>query len=361
MACRSKFGRTSFILGALVCCLASPVYAQPAGGKCQPDYLPFGTVRTGAVVEGSVRVFEDGDDIAGVGAKVDAPPFIRVKEVTLGTQRFGSFGTKVVCDVSLSIDTREKAALSSTMDIHIGARDVKVPMSADVVASNENETNVLVVETPFSKFSTGDAKDFTAWLDLVKSANLNVSYYLVERPPQLVLRHIDLSGFDVILLATEGLCFVQKEDLQRLREFAENGGRVVVAANAFFGNTVERANDLFIPYGMKMAKTEVYPPARVKTKDIANHPLTIGIRELLFFRASPVALSPKSKGRILVPAIGFPDQGFVAIVPAAKGDIVVLGQSLWWNWIGPGANGSDNPRFLANIVRRPHGKQVTRN
>ena len=179
----------------------APLAAQPVAGKVQPDALTFGTVRVGATVEGSLRVFEDGNDTTGVAVKIKAPSFVRVKDQVLGTQTYGNLGTKIVCDISVSIDTSKSEDYVDNLDIQVGNQNVTVPVSVLVQPREAGLTRLLVVETPFQKFSTGDSSDFSAWLDLVKDAKLDVDYWLVD-PKQSVLRDKDLSNFDVALVAS---------------------------------------------------------------------------------------------------------------------------------------------------------------
>src|SRR5262245_28963516 len=77
------------------------VIAQPDPGKAQPNRLDFGTVRENATVEGSIRVFHEGDKTDDVPFDVQPPPFATISNTKLGTQTYGSLGTRVVCDVSV--------------------------------------------------------------------------------------------------------------------------------------------------------------------------------------------------------------------------------------------------------------------
>jgi hypothetical protein len=49
--------------------------------------------------------------------------------------------------------------------------------------------------------------------------------------------------------------------------------------------------------------------------------------------------------------------GFVAQAKAGKGEVIALGESLWWNWImETRAAGTDNARLLRWLVGPPKGK-----
>ncbi len=72
-----------------------------------------------------------------------------------------------------------------------------------------------------------------------------------------------------------------------------------------------------------------------------------------FFRPSPVAVADSRKARVLVAAPGYPGDGFVAVARAGQGEIVALGDSLWWNWIArDNAKASDNVVLLTNLLQK---------
>ncbi len=57
---------------------AVPAVAQPKANDVQPDRIPFGTVYSGAAVEGSFQVFEPGTN-ASIPLVVEAPRFVKVQ------------------------------------------------------------------------------------------------------------------------------------------------------------------------------------------------------------------------------------------------------------------------------------------
>ena len=68
-----------------------------------------------------------------------------------------------------------------------------------------------------------------------------------------------------------------------------------------------------------------------------------------FFRGSPIAITEKGKGQVLVKTygVGQPEDGFVVMTKVGKGRILALGTSLWWHWITQNqAGGTDNVKLL---------------
>ena len=339
----------------LVHLLWSPVNAQPDDGKSQPNRLTLGTVRVGATVEASVRVLIRGDDTTGIEAKTSPPPFIRVTQTRMGTQTYGNLGTFIFCDVFVSLNTTRIGEYSGKLNVHVGEKQVEIPVTASILEKDPEATRVLIVETPISRFSTSDASYFEPWLKLVKSAKLDVHYLEVD-PALPVLRNLELSDFDVILLGGTGIYSARDEDFEKLTAFVEAGGRVIVTANYFFRGTVEKANQFVVPLGLKMADTEsnVENLFELEESDIPRHKLTTGVGKLKFHRPSPVSVEDPRKGTILVETPVDPQQGFVAVTRAGKGDVVVLGASLWWNWIASEQeSGADNARLLQNLISKP--------
>ncbi len=173
--------RCPVALALLVLALSAvPAVAQPKAGSAQPDRIPFGTVYTGATVEGSFQVYEAGDD-ADIPLTVNAPKFVKVRYTAKRSQQFGPGNNFIVGSVEFALDTSATSDLSGEFSVTLGAAAAKVPVSATVRPAKKGLTRLLVVETPFSRYSTGHGADFKAWTDLVADASLDVNYLLVTR------------------------------------------------------------------------------------------------------------------------------------------------------------------------------------
>ncbi len=335
--------------------LALPLLTvRAAAGELQPNFLDFGSVRVGATAEGSVRIFRDGEDSSGLAIKIAPPAFVRVEDIKIGSQNYGG-NIKGYCDLWLSIDTKRAGDYSGALDVEIGRQRVAVPVSVTVRPQMPRLTRLLVVETPFSRFSTSDAAVFKPWLDLVSEAHFDV-HYLDARRGSPVLERIDLDRFDVVLLGMDGLVGLLDSDVKLLRGFMERGGRTIVAANAFFRGTVGKANELLVPYGLRMRDTEPRDQHefRLGAAEITRDPLTEGVKTLHFHRPSPIAVTDPRQGTVLAAVPGEPTEGFVAVARAGRGEVVALGESLWWNWLANDkASGSDNAVLLGDLLKKP--------
>jgi hypothetical protein len=336
---------------------ASTALAQPVAGKSTPDRLNFGTVRVGARVEGSVRILARGNDTTGIAVRVQPPPFVRVTQTRTGTQTYGTAGTFVYCDVLISVNTSVAGEFDGRMTVEVGDQKVDVPVGAHVFEQEPGLTRILIVGTPFHRFSTSHAATFDPWLEIVRSSKLDVHYMEIDRA-QAVLQTIeDLSNFDVVLLSGEGIYSARPTDFAQLKPFINSGGRVIVTANAFMLGTVDKANEFVVPYDLKMTDTE--PSGgnsliELEETEIPKHALTEGVRTLKFFRPSPVAVENFKSGKVLVQTQTDPQVGYVALANHGKGEIIALGISLWWNWIAsPQETGADNARLLKNLLTKP--------
>jgi hypothetical protein len=318
-------------------------------GEFQPDYLKFGSVRVGAIVEGSVRIFREGVDASGLAVKVVPPAFVKVGNIEIGSQTYGP-EARGFCDISVSVDTGREGDHSGVMRVEIGGQRVEIPVGVSVLPRKADSTRVLVAETPFQKFSSEDATIFAAWLRLVEGADLDV-YYLEVRRGSPVLRDLDLAAFDVVLLGQGGLVHLLDSDVENLKRFAGRGGRIVVSANAFYVGTVAKANELLTPYGLRMIDTEPQGASEfdLGADAILAHSLTGGIRSLYFHRPSPTTVTDRSKGKLLVTAPVYPGEGFVAMAQAGDGEVIALGESLWWSWV----NKADNSLLMRNLLKKP--------
>jgi len=319
----------------------------------QPDCLHLGIVHTKAVVEASIRVLMPGNDASGLAVKVSPPPFVTVRTVNVGTQTYGPRGTRVFCDVMVAVKTTKAGEFAGALRVQVGEQAIVVPMTATVASRSRDLTRVLVVETPYQRFSTHDGKLFNAWKDVVTEGKLDVSYLDIDRR-QAVLRDVDLASFEVVLLSGSGIVLADEDDLLKLKAFVDHGGRVVVVASQFMHGSVAKANKLIQDYGLRMKDREEPNGAETEAGEIDRHQLTEGIGSLAFHRPTSVSVVEGEVAKIIVHRKAG-DGGYVAVANVSGGgEIIVLGVPLWWSWIaGEKAASSDNARLLRNALTRP--------
>jgi hypothetical protein len=347
------------VMLAVFALVGIPAEAQPKANDVQPDRLPLGTVYTGSVVEGSFLMFEAGKD-PDIPFSVTAPKFVQVRHTATHHREFGP-GKDFVCGiVEFALDTSASGAMAGEFSVTLGQAAAEVPISATVITGKKGVPRLLIAETPFERYS-GPGELFKTWTDLVKDASLDVSYLLVTSGKP-VLRDLDLGRFDCVLLAGMGLTELQPADIERVREFAEAGGRVVVSANAFFNGTVAKANAVLEGCGIKMRDEEARGgevTVTVEKDDLDPDLVKAGVKSAHFFRASPVAVTGDKAGRVLVKArgVGETGDGFVASARAGNGEVLMLGESLWWHWITEEQSaGTDNARLLRFLLSPPREK-----
>jgi hypothetical protein len=343
----------------LIGTLTGTATAQPKAGKVQPDQLPIGTVYTGATVEASFMVFEPGTDPT-IKFEVTAPKFVKVLNKETHHQLFGGPGNDFVCgSVSFAVDTTTANEFQGEIAVKLGKTTAKVPVSVTVKAQRPGLIRVLVVGSPFERYSTSDGTTFTTWTDLARDTSLDVHSLLIDRGKP-VLREFDLTKFHCVLMTADGVYFQTPADLKRVRAYAEGGGRVVVTANHFFRGTVEKANAVLDGYGVEIRDEEAgaggMADVTLGKQEFAPELVRAGVESARFFRASPVVVTDPKAGRVVVQAVGVgrPGDGFAAVAKAGKGEVVVLGESLWWNWLSKDrAQGTDNAKLFRWLLSPP--------
>jgi RNA polymerase sigma factor (sigma-70 family) len=328
-------------------------------GHHTPDRLPLGTVRVGATIEASFIVYEKGDDPKKVALSVETPAFVKVLETSVIERGELFDGSKMVKAVGgivvIRIDTTKPADFQGEVNVKLGNATTRVPVSVTVKPADRAAVKILVVDTPFDRYSTDDAGVFKTWTDLTAQAGWDVSYLALLRGKS-VLRDIDLSKFRVILLGGDGLLSATADDVKRVRAFVEGGGRLVVAASRFLSGSIAAANKFLDGYGLQMADVEApseKQEAILDRKAFAPEVLNGGIHSARFYRASPISVTAGKPARVLVKSagVGGPRDGFVAAAKARKGEVVALGESLWWNWINAGQpKGIDNAKLFQMLL-----------
>ena len=324
-------------------------------GQAQPDHLPFGTVCVGGIAEGSFLVYASADDPKPT-VKVEAPKFVKV----LGTETYArqaGLGNNFTCvAVEVAIETARAGEFEGEIKVTVGEVTTKVPVSAAVKARKVGQTRLLVAGTPFERDSADNGKMYKAWTDLVRGADLDASYLLV-RIKQPVLRGLDLSKYNCVLLDACALLVKTADDVQQVRAFAKAGGRVVVTTSAFFAGSVPAANEVLDGTGLELLDQEAprgLKNVTPKADDFSPEVVKAGIKSTTFFRASPIRV--ENAGRVLVNAVGFEKAGlgFVATAKVGKGEITAVGVALWWWWAaGERGEGADNAKLLRWLLAPP--------
>jgi hypothetical protein len=326
----------------LAAVLAAPVLAQQAAGPvAQPSDLLFGTLHQGATVQADFEVTWPGEAKAE-DVKITPPTSVRLlRATTSGTQ------TKVWITVATTV----VGACQGDITVSWREHKVAVPVQAVVLPSVPGASRVLVADSPWEADSSTDSSAFAAWRRVVDSGKLEVSYLLAPASGP-VFSVEQLQRTTVVLVGTYSLLALQPEDLQLLHGFVCGGGRVVVAANAFFVGTVGRANALLTPFGLRMQdqEPEFGKWFEAAAGDIAAHPLTAKVESVRVTRPSPTLLVDAG-AQALVKLPVFRDAAFIAVAGTASGgEIIALGQSLWWNWLDASPH---NERLLRNLLTRP--------
>lgn len=343
---------------AMLVVAVGQVCAQPKAGEVSPDRLAFGTVYTGATVEASFKLLEPGNN-AQLMLGVTVPKFVKVLSKSTEAKQFGP-GNDFICgSVEIALDTAAVGELKGEVTVSLGQSKAKLAVSATVKPRRPGLSRLLVVETPFERYTTHDGQAFKVWTDLVSDASVDPSYLLVTRGKP-VIRDLDLSKFDGVLLASTGLTELSPADVKKVRAFAEAGGSVVVAANHFFRGTVKGANKVLTGYGLEIRDEEAQGMGQhdvtLKKDDLDAEVVKAGVASARFFRASPVAVTDRKAARVVANASGTGQMGdgFVVIGKAGKGKVMALGESLWWNWISEEQSaGTDNAKLLRWLLAPP--------
>jgi hypothetical protein len=351
-----------FPIAALVLAIISTkADGQAQVGRIQPDRIMFGKVHVGAMVEASFQVYAAPGAAADAKLEVTAPPFVRVLRKETDVFNAGRAGL-LRGAVEFALDTTKVAEFTGDVAVQLNATSVRVPVSASVRPQRAGLLRLLVVETPFQRFSTSDGGHFRQWTDLVAAAPWDVSYLLANRN-QPVLRDLKLSDYGAVLLGPEGVFGMTPADLKRLRAYVEDGGSVLVMANCFFQGTVAKANTLLEPYGVVVADEETRGgngQVTIEKDGIDPRLVNAGIERVTFFRASPSAVTNPTLAKVLVRAaqVGNHGDGFVTTAKAGYGQITVFGQSLWWDWVSSARDPyGSNVKLLRWVLTSAHERR----
>lgn len=340
----------------------------------QPDSLPLGTVLQGATVEMSVGITSDQrpsqlpswvsklptpisrwviDSINRRRSranertwkiKVDAPDFLRVDAPEIIYQSWwGAF-----LSINLHLITDQPGSHDGALTVRLSGEGyvtntVVIPIHVRVLAKSSRWA-VLVSETPFERQSTGNGRDYEPLAAITtRLAEKDVRVDFRYRLPK------SLDGWNVILIGGVTLSSLDADDMKRLQQFVVRGGRLIVSADAFFGRTAPRANDLINRYGLRIDTNDA--GQRMQAVQIESDPLTAGVTKLSFYRPAFVWVTDSKQAKVLAKMKADDQPGFIAVSRAAgRGDVILLGHSLWYTWVKPEPGGEQNARMFENLL-----------
>jgi hypothetical protein len=365
---------------ALAFLLFTPASTPPTktiAWKSQPDQFPLGTVVQGSRVEMSLGVFsglrpspmpsfitklpsplrkpcEWGVETfrnfkakSQWRLKVEAPDFLKVDEA--GIQFHSSQGPFAFVAMSLKADRPGRCDGNLVLRLSsaaYAATNIIVPVKATVEATHAlSPRKVLITQTPYECYSTGNGRDFEPLADLItrltaKGLRLDLCRHL----PSL------LSEYSAILVGGDTIARLNPAQGSALRKFVSGGGRLVVAADAFFVPTTPRANEVLSAYGLEIIDRDA--AKGVTNSAVIADPFTAGVKRLDFWRPAPIKVTDQTQAKLLVVNDDGPG-GFVAVSRSPnRGEVIVVTQSLWWNWIRSNPTNVDNSLLLENLLSR---------
>jgi hypothetical protein len=338
------------VVGALSLVLPLCVPTMGWTAKVKPDRIDVGVVRVGAVVEAGVRVYWDRLEPGHVKPAAETPRFAVLKELTIEQTRAG----RAYSEVRLVLRTAEEGEFKDVVRVSYGAQRAEFPVRMQVFPQEPGLRHVLIADTPFDSSSTLDANDFERWRRMVESAPLSPNYRIITKGKPVV-SDFDLTHINVILLAESGVIRLLPEDIERLHEFADAGGRVILIGTRFMRGTIERINDVVAQRGMMIADTEFRlienRPILLDGNLIRRERLTQGVLSVSFERPSPITVTDPSRATLIVSAVDGSEGGYVVRGFSGRGEFVVLTGSLWWFWIND--DHTDNARLLQNLLTMP--------
>jgi hypothetical protein len=329
----------------------------------QTRSIDFGPLHVGAIAECEASVtFQDVDD-PGLAVSIKPPEGVTVKTSRI-FRRGGSQAGHLTIVFGMSMDTGAAGKRSGDVVVTLRGVEARIPIAAEVLPQEAGSTKVLLISTGFGAAS-GEPSYYRPWFDLVREAKLDVSYMeslsLGELASESAPGPGAISGVpaalarqDVIVVDEGGLVFLQNNSIHTLMQFADSGRRPIVVASPASGGSVLHANLMVRGLGMEMIDRDVFEKTNpgihpIKAATLEADPLLDGVQRLSFFRPAPIRVAVPALAKILAHLPDSPD-GAAAVDRRGNGEIVAIGTCLLPSWIGEFGEGTDNLRFLRNLL-----------
>jgi hypothetical protein len=285
-------------------------------------------------------------DLSTLEPAIVAPSFVKVVSMSPGQGVLSAHGLPYV-GVRMELDTSRAGDFSGSVTATMNGRQASLPVHVLVREKPEGTSRLLITTTPYQSSSTEHGSDFHALARVISASGLAADY-LNELPAQL-------ENYRTIILADISLSRITTENVDRVRAFVDQGGRLILPCNYFFRGTVANANLILAGHGLQVA--DVDGAMGVIITNLVSDPLTRGVARLEFDRPSPIQVTDPAQGKLLAlgPIIAW--NGCVAVSRrAGGGEIVVVASSLWWLWLNKFQDHSDNERLMLNLLKSPESK-----
>ncbi len=370
---------TGAMLSALLVFLLLAPRAAPPGKpvawRIQPDRFPLGAALQGSRVEMSLGVFSGikptplpgflsglpsplksasewtFEQFRTLSARqslrlaVEAPAFVKVERARV--ELHSTQGPFALVHLRLKTDT--PGDWQGNLIVHLkgaafGVTNINVPVSVKILGVPASAPRaVLIAETPYECYATEDGRHFEPLAALSgRLAQEKVRIDFLHKLPAT------LSGYRTILLAGSEMAQLGPAQTARLEKFVADGGRLILAANAFFASTAPNANNLLKNLGLHIVNQDA--GLSITNSKVVVDSLTVGVNGVVFWRPSRIDVTDPAQGKLLVEA-GDDHGGYVAVSrQKSRGEVIVLTQSLWWNWIRSDPTPTDNSLLLENLL-----------
>lgn len=278
------------------------------------------------------------EELSALQPEIDLPAFLRLDRVT-PDQRAAWYAGQPFFVLHLALQTDEAGDYSGEIHLRWDRRRAALPIHYRVTAARAERAKLLVATTPYQSDTTEDGAVFKTAARLLSELSLDVDCRHTMPP--------SLAAYRAILLSEECLADLSEADVVRVRGFAAGGGRVILACNAFMVGTVAAANAILEGHGLRVVDADHAREAEVTR--LAADPLTRGVQKLWFFRPSLIkTLDSEARGL----AWSQDEEGaFIAVRRLhGGGEIIVLGASMWWNWIREFETDSDNFQMMKSLL-----------
>ena len=131
-----------------------------------------------------------------------------------------------------------------------------------------------------------------------------------------------------------------------------------MAANSFMRGPTKKANEVLDGFGLVIREMQARE-VTVRKPGLDELVVDAGINSVQFFRPSPIGVDDAVRGQVLVKAsgVGQAGDGFVTRARVRRGEVIAIGQSMWWNWISEQqAAGAGNGKLLIWLLMPPRRK-----
>lgn len=310
--------------------------------KIYPEAIE-GVFYQNSLIQGSLQIFPatkiqkfsyfDREKMSFFHPEDGLPDWLKIKS---------KFKTSDGIGILFEIDTSKTRIIDNWLFIDNGYGRRTCDFKFQIIDDELCSGNVLFVDSPIDMYTT--AQEIKDLMRIIAANKIKVHFLHME-PEELP----DISEYTAIILHSIGPEAVEKEHLNLIYSYIENGGNLILMAGSFIPASLVKANLILKPFGITIPDTDYFKITILDNEYIEDHQITNDVNSLKFIRFSPIQVHSNPDAKIIVKNPYNETEGLIVIYEN-KGRLIVIGTGSFYTFSSYEMY-FDNGKLFENLLK----------